>query len=191
MSGGFLPFIHHYCLNAMSPAGHKKIAKLEHDVNLGKITENQFYKQIQKVFDVHLTPKQMHNQIVGKMKVDKQLVKFIPHLKPARIALFTNSIGYMAIDVLHKRGVPVRKTFNNLFLSNRIHLAKPDLKAYHYVTKKLKIRPQEALMVDDRPENIRGAKKLGMEGVVYKSAAQFKKALTKYKFGVRRHLRKK
>lgn len=191
MSGGYLPFLHHYCLNALKGAGKKKIDRLEHDVNLGKITENQFYKEIQRVFDVHLTPKQMHQKIVEKMQTDKSLVHFIPHLQKTKVALFTNSIGSMAVDVLHKRGVPVRKTFDNLFISSKIHLAKPDAKAYHYVIKKLKVKPREALMVDDRPENIRGAKKIGMQGVVYKNAAQFKKELKKYRFGVRKQLRKK
>lgn len=182
MSGGFLPFLHHYCLKCLTPLGKKKISKLEHEVNLGSITEVQFYKAIQQVFDVHLTPKQMHNQIVSHMQVDKQLIKFIPHIKKAKVALFTNSIGHMAIDVLHKRGVPIRKTFDKLFISSKIHLAKPDAEAYRFVIKKMKIRPDQAMMVDDRKENIVAAKKIGMQGIVYKNASQFKKELTKYKF---------
>lgn len=182
MSGGFLPFLHHYCLKCLTPQGKKKIDKLEHDVNLGTITEAQFYRAIRQVFNVHLTPKQMHNYIVSKMQVDKKLIEFIPHIKKAKVALFTNSIGHMAIDVLHKRGVPIRKTFDKLFVSSKIHLAKPDAQAYKFVIKNLKIHPAEALMVDDRKENIVGAKKLGMRGIVYKNAAQFKKELAKYKF---------
>lgn len=116
------------------------------------------------------------------MQVNKQLVKFIPHIKKAKVALFTNSIGHMAVDVLHKRGVPIRKTFDKLFVSSKIHLAKPDGKAYHFVVKKLKIKPEQALMVDDRKENIVAAQKIGMQGIVFKNAAQFKKELAKYKF---------
>ncbi len=182
MSGGYLPFLHHYCLKCLTPQGKKKIDELEHEVNLGNITETKFYKEISKVFGVHLTPKQMHNKIVEKMQVNKQLVQFIPHIKKAKVALFSNSIGHMAVDVLHKRGVPVRKTFDKLFISSAIHYAKPDAKAYHYVIRKLKIKPSEAIMVDDRKENIDGAKQIGMQGIIFKTAAQFKRELKKYNF---------
>jgi putative hydrolase of the HAD superfamily len=182
MSGGYLAFLHHYCLQCLTRSGKEIIDDLEHQVNLGTITEQQFYRAIRQVFSVHLTPKQMHNQIVSKMQVNKSLVKFIPKIKQAKVALFTNSIGHMAIDVLHKRGVPVRKTFDKLFLSNKIHLAKPDAKAYRHVIKNLKIHPRQALMVDDRKENITAAKKVGMQGIVFKNTAQFKKELAKYRF---------
>jgi len=182
MSGGYLAFLHHYCLKCLTPLGKKKIDDLEHQVNLGKITEPQFYRAIRQVFNIHLTPKQMHNTIVNKMRVNKALVKFIPHIKKAKVVLFTNSIGHMAIDVLHKRGVPIRKTFDKLFVSSKIHLAKPDAKAYRYVVKNLKINPGQALMVDDRQENISAAKEIGMQGIVFKNTSQFKKALAKYKF---------
>lgn len=182
MSGGYLPFLHHYCLKCLTPQGKKKIDALEHAVNLGTITETKFYKEISKVFGVHLTPKQMHNEIVKKMQVNKKLVEFIPHIKKAKVALFTNSIGHMAVDVLHKRGVPVRKTFDKLFVSSKIHYAKPDAKAYHYVVRHLKIKPEQAMMVDDRKENIDAAKKIGMKGIIFKNAAQFKRELNKYNF---------
>jgi putative hydrolase of the HAD superfamily len=182
MSGGYLAFLHHYCLKCLTPIGKKKIEDLEHQVNLGNITEQQFYRSIRQVFGVHLTPKQMHQKIVGKMQTNKSLIKFIPHLKKAKVALFTNSIGHMAIDVLHKRGVPVRKTFDKLFISSKIHLAKPDAESYQYVVKKFKIKPAQALMVDDRLENIVAAKKIGMQGIVFKNTAQFKRELAKYKF---------
>lgn len=182
MSGGYLPFLHHYCLKCLTPQGKKKIDSLEHEVNLGTITEIQFYKEITKVFGVHLTPKQMHNEIVKKMQVDKKLIEYIPKIQKAKIALFSNSIGHMAVDVLHKRGVPIRKTFDKLFISSKIHMAKPDSEAYKYVIKNLKIRPKEAVMVDDRKENIDAAKKIGMQGIIYKSATQFKRELAKLNF---------
>jgi len=180
MHGGYLDFINHYCSKCLTASGKKKIAHLEHEVNLGNITENEFYRQIRQVFGVELTAAQMHKLIVAKMKTDKGLAHLIPHLKKAKIALFTNSIGHMAIDVLKARRYPVKKIFDKLFISSRIHLAKPDAKAYQYVVKKLRVKPEEALMVDDRRENIVAAKKIGMQGIVYKNSTQFRKELSKF-----------
>ena len=178
--GGDLGFVKPYCTACLTRAGQKKILELEHQVNLGKITESQFYKKIREIFGVRLTPKQMHNLIVKHMKADKGLVHLIPHLKKAKIALFTNSIGYMALEVLRKRHLSSGKIFDKVFVSTKMRLAKPARRAYQYVLKGLRVKPHEAMMVDDRPENIRAVKKIGMQGIVYKNSRQFKRAIAKY-----------
>jgi len=181
MHGGYLGFINHYCAPCLTPLGRKKIADLERRVNLGEITEARFYRLLRQVFGLHLTESQMRRQIVRKMRADRALLRLLPRLHPAKVALFTNSIGHMAIDVLHSRRIPSRKLFDRVFVSSSIHFAKPDRAAYRYVLKKLRVKPREALMVDDRIENIRGARKAGMQGVIYRNATQLRKALKKYK----------
>ena len=180
MSGGYLPFIHHYCMECLTPLGKQKIAELEHKVNLGHITEKEFYKKIQAIFHLDLTPKQMHKLIVDKMQPNDELLEFIPQLKKAKVALFTNSIGHMAMNVLRERKVPVKKLFNKTFISSNIHLAKPDKNAYAYVLRKLRVKPGEALMVDDRKQNIAAVERLGMKGLVFKSAKKFEKDIKKF-----------
>ena len=180
MSGGYLPFLRQFCFECLTPQGKTMITELEHQANLGTITETQFYKKIKEIFHLHLTPKEMHRLIVKKMQPNKSLIKFIPHLRPAQIAMFTNSIGHMSPEILRERHVPAKKIFAKVFISSRIHLAKPETKAYAFVVKKLGLKPRQVLMVDDRPENIVSAKKFGMQGIVFKNTAQFKKAIRSY-----------
>ncbi|MDP3740853.1 MAG: HAD-IA family hydrolase [bacterium] len=175
--GGYLEFIGQYCLNCLTSAGHKKILKLEHDVNLGKISEADFYRQLQSVFGVHLTAKRMHDLILEKMQPNKLLLKILAKLKKSKIVMFTNSIGHIAQEALGKGRKPLKSFFGHVFDSTKIHLAKPDAKAFQYILKKMKVKPQESLFVDDRLENIIAARKIGMNGIVYKSASQFKKTL--------------
>jgi len=178
--GGYLRFLKHYCANCFTPAGKKKIMQLEREVNLGDITETEFYHEIEKIFDVHIQPRIMHKEIVNHMKTDKALVHMIPKLKASKIALFSNSLGAMAKQVLKDRHLSGKKFFDRIFVSNEMHLAKPDREAYMFVLKKMKVKPREAMMVDDRIENIVSARKLGMAGVVYKNARQLAKELKKY-----------
>lgn len=180
MHGGYLEFINHYCAPCLTPLGRKKILDLEHRVNLGELSERGFYRLLREVFGLHLSEKQMRRLITQKMRADRALLRIFPRLHPAKVALFTNSIGHMALDVLKSRRVPAKKLFDRVFVSSKIHYAKPDRDAYRYVLRQLKVRPSEALMVDDRIENIRGAKKAGMHGIVYKNARQFKAAMKKY-----------
>jgi HAD superfamily hydrolase (TIGR01509 family) len=180
MSGGYIPFILHYCVKCLTPAGAKKIKQLEHDVNLGKITEKEFYIAIQKIFNVRLNPARMREIITDKMQANETLLKFLPKLGKAKLAIFTNSIGHMAYHVLQERKVLAKHLFDKIFYSNKIHLAKPDKPAYMYVLQALKVKPQEALLVDDRLDNINPAKALGMHGIVFKDTAQFKKEIKKF-----------
>lgn len=181
--GGYLDFVKHYCQACLTPLGAKRLAKLEREVNLGLITEKKFYQEIEKTFAVRQSPRQIHRIIVNHMKTDQGLIHLIPKLKPAKIILFTNSIGHMAREVLRKRHLlDHQHIFNQVFDSNVLHMIKPDANAYRYVLHKLKVKPHEALMVDDRLFNIRGARKIGMRGIVYKNSWQFRKALTKYEF---------
>lgn len=180
--GGYLDFLRHFCSQCMTPDGKKHVAWLERQANLGNLTETQFLKLLRRAFGLHLSLSHMHNLIVGHMKTDKGLVHLIPKLKKAKIALFSNSLGNMAADVLHSRHLNSHRLFKRVFISSRLHLAKPDQKAYRYILQNLKVKPGEALMVDDRPVNVRGAKKSGMQGVVYKNSAQFRKAIKKYDF---------
>ena len=178
--GGYLGFLKNYCAKCFTPLGKKKILELERQVNLAEISETQFYREIEKVFGVHMHPKQMHKQIVNHMKADKGLTHMIPHLKKAKIILFSNSLGAMAKEVLKKRHLTGKKFFDRIFVSNEMHLAKPDKKAYLFVLKKMKLKPSETMMVDDRVENVKSAKALGMSAVLYKNSRQFAKELKKY-----------
>ena len=178
--GGYMNFIRHYCQQCLTSLGRKRLARLEREVNLGEITQNEFYREIQKIFGVKVSPKKMHEMIVSKMKTDKGLAHLIPSLKKAKVVMFTNSIGHMAQEVLDRRRLNHHKFFERVFDSSDLHIAKPDATAYRFVLHKIGVKPHEAIMVDDRLLNIRGAKRIGMHGIVYKNSRQFRKALKKY-----------
>lgn len=180
LHGGYLSFLQHYCAACLTTQGKERILELERQVNLGRISETAFYREIKKIFGVRLSPRQMHDLIVRHMKTDRKLVNFIPHLGRARVAMFTNSIGPMALETIHLYHIPSKKLFRKVFISTNLHIAKPDASAYRYILRKLKVKPARALMVDDRPINVRGAKKIGMQGIIYKNIKQFRKEFQNY-----------
>ena len=51
--------------------------------------------------------------------------------------------------------------------SFEVHKLKPDAGIYRDLLEKYQLLPKECLFVDDRPENVEGAKALGMEGIVF------------------------
>ena len=59
------------------------------------------------------------------------------------------------------------KIFDKLFLSFRLHMAKPDIKIFHHIIKLAKCEPEEILFIDDTLDNILAAKSLGIYGIQY------------------------
>ncbi|MCQ2312223.1 MAG: HAD family phosphatase [Paludibacteraceae bacterium] len=53
--------------------------------------------------------------------------------------------------------------FEQMFFSNEIHLAKPDVRCYEMVIRETGIKPEETLYIDDLPANIEAGQKAGFE----------------------------
>ena len=60
------------------------------------------------------------------------------------------------------------KMFDGIVISGNLKMAKPDRPIYEYILNKYKLVPSECLFIDDRPENISGAEKCGINGIVFK-----------------------
>lgn len=59
--------------------------------------------------------------------------------------------------------------FDGVVVSCDIHIIKPDIRIYEYLLETYNLKPQECLFIDDRPENVEGAKAANMEAVVFKN----------------------
>ncbi|XCP84339.1 HAD family phosphatase [Roseburia hominis] len=57
--------------------------------------------------------------------------------------------------------------FDGVVVSADIHLIKPDPAIYRYLLETYHLIPEECLFIDDRPENVEAAGKLGIHGHVF------------------------
>ncbi len=71
------------------------------------------------------------------------------------------------------------KAFERLWFSNIERVRKPDPAIYRLALDHFDVAPSEALFIDDMPVNIDSARKIGINGVVFKSAGLLKEELTK------------
>jgi len=69
--------------------------------------------------------------------------------------------------------------FKGIFSSARLNLKKADIQSYLFVAKKIGLKPEEILYVDDKPANLAVAKEAGLEVVQYKSNEQVKADILK------------
>ncbi|MBR3771755.1 MAG: HAD family phosphatase [Clostridium sp.] len=57
--------------------------------------------------------------------------------------------------------------FDGIVVSSDIHMVKPEPGIYQYLLRTYGLKPSECLFIDDRQENVEGAVKAGMYGVVF------------------------
>ena len=62
-------------------------------------------------------------------------------------------------------------------ISSEEKAIKPEPEIYQRLFKKYNLKPEECLFTDDRPENIEGGKRLGMDGIVFHDAIQYEQEL--------------
>ncbi len=64
--------------------------------------------------------------------------------------------------------------------SYTVKMIKPDVEIYETLLKKYQLTADECVFIDDRMENIEGAKKAGIHGICFETIEQVKEDLKKY-----------
>lgn len=99
--------------------------------------------------------------IVERPKVWEQLRK----LREQGFKLYLLSNYSEELFTVHTAGLPFMELAEGGVISYQIHEIKPNPPIYEYLLQKYKLKAQECLFFDDRPENTETARKLGMEAV--------------------------
>lgn len=86
-----------------------------------------------------------------------------------------SNIGFELADA-YKQFDWVREFTHNTW-SCELRLAKPDPAIYHHVIDALQVRPEEAIFLDDRQENILSAEAVGIQGILFRNAQQLQEDL--------------
>ena len=60
--------------------------------------------------------------------------------------------------------------FHPVLLSFELGCTKPDPKIFDILLQKLQVLPEECLLIDNKPENIEAAQKVGLDGICFTSA---------------------
>ena len=70
--------------------------------------------------------------------------------------------------------IGVLKHFEAIVVSGEVGLIKPDPAVYRYLVTAHEVVPAQAVFIDDREENVTGARRLGFHGVHFTEAAQLR-----------------
>lgn len=144
--------------------------KLFQKLEMGKVSEKQFYKELNKATGLHLSQQEIRNAWNAMLlSFREKSLEFLEQLKD-RYKLYllsnTNNIHLNSFyEIYHQkeRKNSFEQFFDKAFYSFEIGLRKPDADCYEWVINDLKINPAKTLFIDDSINNIHGAEKAGLQ----------------------------
>jgi len=148
----------------------------------GLITEQQFWtkfkvktKSNKKLPKYSLLTKGYKNNI----SINPLMLKLVKALKKKnyKLGIISDTISNHA-DVMKKSGL--FNYFDSVLLSYKEGLRKPEKEFYELALKKLKSKPSETVYIDDNPELVGAAIKIGINGIVFTDYQGLVENLTKY-----------
>ncbi|MFF3641450.1 HAD family hydrolase [Streptomyces sp. NPDC002564] len=103
-----------------------------------------------------------------RLRPDPDMIALVARVRSQghRVGLLSNSLG----DDCYA-GFDLPAMFDAVTVSGEIGVRKPSRRAYEIACRRLGARPGDTVMVDDLPQNIAAADRLGIAGVVHRDAA--------------------
>ncbi len=155
---------------------HFFLSKFEQAYTRGEISTREFYREACRIFKKpvsYKTFKHYWNDIFWENPgMEKLLVRIKKHY-PLYLISNTNALHYTHI----KKEFKLLRHFARKFPSHEVGARKPDLKIYRRVLKKIGLRPEETVFIDDMKSFIEGARKAGMHAIRFKGRPRLVKDL--------------
>lgn len=127
--------------------------------------------------EISETIRRVYESMGGTIELFDYAQEWISELKERgyHVYILSNYSEYMFRQTKHKlKFLPL---VDDAVFSYTIKLIKPDTAIYRYLCDKFRLKPEECVFIDDRPENIDGAEKIGMRGICFQDYVKAKKDL--------------
>jgi putative hydrolase of the HAD superfamily len=120
------------------------------------------------------------DRLHGTLRPDERMIALTRAVRAAGIptAMVSNSLGYGPYAILD-----LDSLFDAQLYSGRVGVRKPSRRIYAMAADALGVEPGECVMVDDLEQNLAGAARIGVAGVLHTDAAETAAALEGH-FGI-------
>lgn len=167
---GFKQFLDNYFSDSKDK--RQQAIDLVNQVDLGRISMDAFRTELGRLAGV--TPEKVSEELGGN-KPNKPLLSIIRRLKDDyKISILSNSSMDFPRKFLDADDIDL---FDDIILSYRHGVVKPDPEIYKIAATRLGVEPEECLFIDDSLGHIEGAESVGMKGIYYRDIIQLKKDL--------------
>lgn len=144
----------------------------------GEVSEEALFQTLAAV--AHTTPATVASEWQELIAINEEVVSIIREWKEEQCTALCSNAWSSFIRPLLKK-YDLEKLFDVIIISSEVHATKPDSRIFELTLAALEVGPAEALFVDDSPRNITAAAKIGVEGILFTSAAQLRARLDQEK----------
>jgi epoxide hydrolase-like predicted phosphatase len=150
-----------------------RFGELSDSVNLGRLSWPEFLKTVAEETgrDFEEVKKMYESE-----HINLQMVTYIHKLRQKYKTALLSNASESFIDELIKKA-RLDKVFDELIISSRVGIIKPDPRIYKYTLDKLGVEANEAVFIDDSHARVMGAARLGIHTILYENFPEFKKDL--------------
>jgi len=148
---------------------------LVHQADLGLISQDAMFEKLAQITGA--PAKRLEEEFWAYARIDENVVNLIESLGHThRVALLTNAIVPITREIFARHNL--ERLFETILVSSEEGMAKPDPAFYTLLLDRMGARPEDAVMIDDNPDNIAGAKAAGMQGILFESREKLVRELT-------------
>ena len=146
------------------------------DAYTGRTPEGQHWQNIGQKLGLNLEQSnQLRLEIYGDFVWDLGLLEYARALRPQyKTAIISSAFSNVRTEIA---GWVNETMFDTLVYSAEVSLNKPDARIYRCALGRLEVPAEHSIFIDDRPENIEGARAVGMIGILFSSSEQVQRDL--------------
>ncbi len=145
--------------------------------DIGLISEEETFERLYEITSVPVD--RIKEEWSDLIIINEALVGYIDSLKDRyNVYLLSNAISSFIDRILSDHDLS--RLFLKTYISSEIGIIKPDKAFFDYVLTDLGVPACSAVMIDDNPDNIKGAESAGIDGIVFTEFEPFLTEIDKY-----------
>lgn len=147
------------------------------------LTPDEYWEAVGQAAGVRYTPDEVaefrRRDVQFWVRLDERMMNWARRVRAAgyRTALLSNLP--MDLGEHLRNGMNLVSNFDHHSFSYELRSAKPDAAIYHDAVRGLGVETAEAIFIDDRPENIEGARAVGLHAIQFESPERLSQSLEK------------
>ena len=150
------------------------INELRRQTDLGEISDSKFRQEFERITGIDYS---LESRVKNaKKELNHKLLGLIKQLKPNyKIGMLSNATAPHLKAVI--KACALKDYFDLVLISSKLGAVKPEPRIFEILVKKLRVKFNKTIFIDDTKENIKSASALGIRGVLYTNPAKLKEDL--------------
>lgn len=143
----------------------------------GKLDVKVYWQMLREKTGIHAPDDALRHEVLSRFIIRQWMLDIVKKLKQAtiRVAILSDQTKWLD-EFAKKHGF--FQLFERIFNSYYLGMCKRDLALFDYVVAEMRVKPEEALLVDDNQGNIERAKQRGLQGILFQNKEAFESELT-------------